>query len=159
MQWFSPPIVLAKHWNGIRSSFFHLFNLAMLNPHIIHIINSRKKCKLEKKCCRRNSSAPKRTYCWAAFTGSSFGFWRPYTPYWTPLQNDPGCTTSIKEKNVCKELATRVKNNMPAASAARHALPPQRMWHCSLRGALFWRISHADTVLRTINTKQREICK
>ena len=31
-----------------ESSFFHLFNLAMLTPHIIHIINSRKKCKLEK---------------------------------------------------------------------------------------------------------------
>ena len=49
MQCFSPPIVLAKHWNGIRSYFFHLLNLAMLNAHIIHIVKSRKKCKLEKK--------------------------------------------------------------------------------------------------------------
>ena len=32
----------------IRSSFFHLLNLAMLTAHIIHITKSRKKCKLEK---------------------------------------------------------------------------------------------------------------
>ena len=102
MQWFSPPIVLTKHWNGMRSSFFPCHVECTYNPHY----KIKKEVKTRKKnCCRRNSSSPNRTYCWAACTRSSFSFWRPYTPYWTPLQKDPGCTTWIKEKTSAKRAS------------------------------------------------------
>ena len=99
----------------------------MLTPHIIHIINSRKKCKLEKNVVEGIRRPLSEHTVELPSPGRHSAYGDPTRLTGRHFKKTLDAPLESKKKRLQRELPTREKNNMPAASAARHALPPQRM--------------------------------
>ena len=99
----------------------------MLTPHIIHIINSRKKCKLEKNVVEGIRQPLSEHTVERPSPGRHSASGDPTRLTGRHFKMTLDAPLESKKKRLERELPTREKNNMPAASAARRPITAENV--------------------------------